>query len=147
MENIVERIVEICKSRNIPILKLEKDLGYGNGYLNPKKVSDMKAGRLLEILDYLGVSTEEFFNIGLPQTQAIETAFAQIKKASPEAYEALMKKWLDEDGAHSFRSPKEALRFALYDGADIEITDEMYDEIKRFAAFAAQNQKSQNKKE
>lgn len=43
--------------------------------------------------------------------------------------------------------PKEALRFALYDGADIEITDEMYDEIKRFAVFAAQNQKSQNKKE
>ena len=41
----------------------------------------------------------------------------------------------------------DALLFALYDGADIEITDEMYEEIKRFAAFAAQNQKSQDKKE
>lgn len=31
----------------------------------------------------------------------------------------------------------DALIFALYDGADVEITDEMYEEIKRFAQFAA----------
>ena len=35
----------------------------------------------------------------------------------------------------------DALVFALYDGADIEITDEMYDEIKRFAAFVKQREK------
>lgn len=32
MENIVERIVEICKAKGIPVSKLEKDLGYGNGF-------------------------------------------------------------------------------------------------------------------
>ena len=35
----------------------------------------------------------------------------------------------------------DALIFALYDGADVEITDDMYDEIKRFAQFAAQQKK------
>lgn len=41
----------------------------------------------------------------------------------------------------------DALRFALYDGADIDITDDMYEEIKRFAAFAAEKKKESNKKE
>lgn len=40
---------------------MEKDLGFGNGYLNPKKVNDIKMGRLFAILDYLGVSRAEFF--------------------------------------------------------------------------------------
>lgn len=93
MENFVERIIELCKEKGIKVSTLEKDLGYGNGYLNPKKVSDMKAGRLIDILDYLGVSLEEFFNIGSPQTQAIQTALTQIKRASPEVYEDIINKW------------------------------------------------------
>lgn len=60
MSSTVERIIEICKAKNIPVSRLEKDLGYGNGFLNPKKVSDLKAGRLFEILDYLGVPLNEF---------------------------------------------------------------------------------------
>ena len=32
---------------------------------------------------------------------------------------------------------KDAIRFALFDGANVNITDEMYEEIKRFAAFVA----------
>ena len=39
----------------------------------------------------------------------------------------------------------DALLFALYDGADIEITDEMYDEVKRFAAFVAMKEKEKKK--
>lgn len=36
---------------------------------------------------------------------------------------------------------KNALRFALFNGADVDITDKMYEEIKRFAAFTAQRNK------
>lgn len=90
MENIVERIVEICKQKKIPISKLEKDLGYGNGYLNPKKVSDMKAGRLFEILDYLDISVEEFFDIGTKQFQQTTTALARLKKVDPDFYRYLI---------------------------------------------------------
>ena len=56
----VEKIIEICKERQIKISKLERDLGYGNGFLNPKKITDVKAARLFEILDYLGMTLEEF---------------------------------------------------------------------------------------
>jgi len=57
----MEQIVEICKEKKIPISRLEKELGYGNGYLNPKKVSDIKVTRLLEILSYLKMTPSEFF--------------------------------------------------------------------------------------
>lgn len=90
MENIVERIVEICKAKGIPVSKLEKDLGYGNGFLNSKKINDLKTGRLFEILDYLDISFEEFFNLGSKKFQKTETALAQLKKANPEFYEYLI---------------------------------------------------------
>lgn len=41
---------------------------------------------------------------------------------------------------------KDAIRFALFDGANVDITDEMYEEIKRFAAFAAQRDKEKKEK-
>lgn len=38
MFNGVEYIRNLCKERKIPISKLEKECGFANGYLNPKKV-------------------------------------------------------------------------------------------------------------
>lgn len=67
-KSTVERIIEICKEKKIPISKLEKDLGYGNGYLNPKKIKDVKSNRLFEILDYLNMPQEEFFGKEKPAT-------------------------------------------------------------------------------
>ena len=43
-------------------------------------------------------------------------------------------------------STEEDLRFALFKGADVEITDEMYDEVKRFAAFVAQREKEKQER-
>lgn len=51
-----ERIRQICASKGIRISKLEKDLGFGNGYINPKKVTHFSHERLLKIAEYLGVS-------------------------------------------------------------------------------------------
>ena len=89
-ENIVQRIVEVCKQKKIPVSKLEKDLGYGNGYLNPKKVSDMKASRLMEILEYLEISWEEFFDTGSKKFQKTETALLKLRKENPEFYDYLI---------------------------------------------------------
>ncbi len=33
----VERVKAICKGRKIPISRLEKDLGFGNGYIGQLK--------------------------------------------------------------------------------------------------------------
>lgn len=51
-----DRIREICASKGIRISKLEKDLGFGNGYINPKKVTHISHERLLRIAEYLNVS-------------------------------------------------------------------------------------------
>ena len=58
MDNYIEKIRKLCADRNISVSKMEKDLGFGNGYLNPKKVSTIKTDRLLKILDYINSSNE-----------------------------------------------------------------------------------------
>lgn len=130
MENIVERIRQLCADRNIPVSKLEEDLGYGNGYLNPKKVSDIKYGRLIEILDYLGTSYEEFFHIGSEETQAISTALVQLKKASPSVYESVMNGWFAKDGE---LEPEEHDLIALYRKADKHDKETVWQVLSRYA--------------
>ena len=58
METIVERIRRVCQDLHISIMKMEKDLGFGNGFLNPKKIKTVSADRLFMIADYLNVSAE-----------------------------------------------------------------------------------------
>lgn len=56
--NSVERVKNICKERKIAISKLEKDLGYGNGYISQLRKGIFPADRLMEICEYLHVSPE-----------------------------------------------------------------------------------------
>lgn len=44
--NHIERVREICKAKGIPVSRLEQDLGFGNGYLNPKKAQSISYARL-----------------------------------------------------------------------------------------------------
>lgn len=52
----VERIKDICKSRHIPISRLEKDLGFGNAYF--AKLNNIPDDRLKLVADYLDLSVE-----------------------------------------------------------------------------------------
>lgn len=52
----IERVRAICKEKHIPISRLEKDLGFSNGYLNPKKAESISYLRIMAIANYLGVS-------------------------------------------------------------------------------------------
>lgn len=54
----VERVKLICKERKIPISRLEKCLGFANGYIGQLKKGTMPAERLSMVADYLGVSQE-----------------------------------------------------------------------------------------
>lgn len=54
--NCVEKIKVICKERKIPISKLEKDLGFSNGYIGQLRKGTMPADRLMLVADYLGVT-------------------------------------------------------------------------------------------
>jgi transcriptional regulator with XRE-family HTH domain len=56
--NSVERVKLICKERKIPVSKLEKDLGYSNGYIGQLRKGVFPADRLSQIAAYLNVSTD-----------------------------------------------------------------------------------------
>lgn len=50
--NCVERVKKVCKERKIPLYKLEKELGFANGYIGQLKKGTMPAERLSKISDY-----------------------------------------------------------------------------------------------
>lgn len=60
--NSVERVKTICKEHKIPISKVERDLGYANGYIGQLKKGVFPADRLQDIAEYLGVSSEYLLN-------------------------------------------------------------------------------------
>lgn len=55
--NSVDRVKTLCKERKIAISRLEKDLGYANGYIGQLKKGVFPDDRLVEIANYLGVAT------------------------------------------------------------------------------------------
>lgn len=60
--NSVERVKAICKERKIPLSKVEKDLGYANGYISQLKKGVFPADRLQAISKYLGVTQNYLLN-------------------------------------------------------------------------------------
>lgn len=58
MFNSVQYVRDICLQRKIPISQLEKDCGFSNGYLNPKKMSKIPYDRAQTIAAYLGISVD-----------------------------------------------------------------------------------------
>lgn len=56
--NSVERVRELCKERKIPVSRLEKELGYANGYISQLRKGVFPADRLLEIANYFSVSVD-----------------------------------------------------------------------------------------
>lgn len=51
----VEYVRAICKEKGIAISKMESDLGYGNGYFNPKKIKKIPIEKAPDIADYLKI--------------------------------------------------------------------------------------------
>jgi len=120
MFNSVQMVRDLCKARNIPIAKLEKDCGFSNGYLNPKKMSKIPYDRAVVIAEYLGVSAN------------LILTGAESKKAPT--------------GSGERKVSVEDIKFALF-GGDGEITDAMFDEVKRFAEMVKLREDSKKKKE
>ena len=106
MFNSVESLRALCRQRKIPVSQLERDCGFSNGYLNPRKLSRLPYDRAAAAAAYLGITPEEILTgkkeAPLPQERGQVT---------------------DED-----------IKFALFGGGE-DITDEMYEEVKKFAAY------------
>lgn len=123
--NSVERVKTICKERKIPISKVERDLGYANGYIGQLKKGVFPADRLQDIAEYLGVSSEYLLNgdekeenkyyineetaemaQALFENRDLRVLFDAAKDASPEdlktTYDMLMALKKKERGQNEF---------------------------------------------
>lgn len=116
MHSGVQYVREICKQRKIPIRQLEKDCGFSNGYLDPKKINKVPYERAVKIAEYLDISVDDILNG--PENKKVPTQKGE------------------HDGSE--------IIFALSRGGEQEITPEMFEEVKQFAAFVAQRE--ENKK-
>ena len=56
MFSSVQYVRDLCRSRGIPVSQLERECGFSNGYLNPRKLSRLPYDRAQAIARYLGVS-------------------------------------------------------------------------------------------
>ena len=113
--NSVDLVKSICKERRIPISKLEKDLGYANGYIGQLRKGTFPANRLSEIAQYLSVPVEYLMNGG-----------KENKKAPTE------------DGERSVSDDE--LKFALW-GDCADISDDDLADVRRYAAFVRERKK------
>lgn len=59
-----EYVRAICKERKIKVSALERDLGFGNGYLNPKKLKQIPYDRAVAMAEYLGCDIEPILKGG-----------------------------------------------------------------------------------
>ena len=56
--NSVEIVKALCKDKKIAISRLERDLGFSNGYIGQLRKGVLPTDRLVLIADYLNVSTD-----------------------------------------------------------------------------------------
>ena len=118
--NSVERVRAICSERKIPISRLERDLQFSNGYIGQLRKGIFPGDRLAMIAKYLNVRVDYLL-----------TGEEKEKAPTPEGE----RKVSDND-----------IKFALF-GGDGEITDAMYDEVKRFAQMVKLREEAEKKKE
>lgn len=117
--NCVERVKAICKERKIPLSKLEKDLGFGNGYIGQLRKGTFPTDRLMLIAEYLSV--DPTYLISGEDAKENAPAVSGERTASDDE-----------------------IKFALF-GGDGDITDAMYDEVRQFAAFVKQREANKKK--
>lgn len=107
--NTVEKIKQVCKSRNIPISKLEKDLGFANGYIGQLKKGSVPFDRLIVIAAYLDMNVYEFCDFDEVKQQygghlsAVMRGYYEVLKDSFRSSEAVDAPDLSDDEAELLR--------------------------------------------
>lgn len=110
--NSVELIKKLCKERKIPISKLERELGYGNGYISQLRKGAIPSNRAIEIAQYLNISLSYLLSggeIDEKETELTSKDERDIKKD----LDSLMEKLKNQENGP-----------AAYDGEDIPEDDQ-----------------------
>ena len=101
--NSVELVKSICKERKIPISKLERECGFGNGYIGQLKNGTFPSDRLLQIADYLNVSSHYLMTGNKQEKPADSTLNTKDEKDIAKDLDNIMAKLSNkEDGPASF---------------------------------------------
>lgn len=88
-----DRIKSLCKQQKKSISTLEKDLGYGNGYISGLKNGMPKMDRIIEIAKYLDVPVT-YITTGSDVTDEYDDVYADIigkMRQYPEERKAIRK--------------------------------------------------------
>lgn len=114
--NSVERVRAICKERKIAISKLEKDLGFSNGYIGQLRKGVFPADRLAAIANYLSV-TPEYLMYG-EKTEKAPTLTKKDERDIARDLELIMSNLENADGLMFDGNPmsdeaRESMRAAI----------------------------------
>lgn len=109
MSNLYSVLVELCEKNKITPYRLCKDTG-----IQPSVMTDLKMGRRHTVKAETAAKLANYFGVSVDYLLGNET-----KEKAPAESEGIS----DDD-----------IKFALFNGAD-GVTDEMYEEVKRFAQF------------
>lgn len=115
MGTLYENILSLCESRGIKGGKMCADLGISKGLL-----TDLKMGRRAGVSAVTAQKIAAYFGVSVGYLLGEETQQAPAETG---------KRPVSEDD----------IKFALF-GGDGEITDAMYDEVKKFAAYVKQRE-------
>ena len=121
MCTLYDRIIELCKAKGVSGSRMCLDLG-----LSKSTLSDIKNGRKKGISTTTAQKMASYLGVTVGYLLGEE----ENKKAPAES----SKRSVSDD----------EIKFALF-GGDGEITDAMYDEVKRFAAFVKQREAEKKK--
>lgn len=93
----VERVKAICKERRIAISRLEKDLGFSNGYIGQLRKGVLPDDRLMMIADYLNVTTQ-FLMTGENNLDAAPTLTARDERDVEKILENTRNQLMNQEG-------------------------------------------------
>lgn len=123
MGNLHETISDLCDKKNVSAYRMCKDIG-----IRPSIITDLKMGRKKGLSAEVANKIAEYFGVTVGYLLGTE----ETKKAPALEGERSVS---DDD-----------IKFALF-GGDGDITDEMYDEVKRFARMVKLREEAEKKKE
>lgn len=119
MCSLYESILSLCTERGIKGGKMCADLG-----LSKSLLTDLKAGRKKGITADTAQKIADYFGV------SVDRVLGKEKAPAPEGERRVN----DDD-----------IKFALF-GGDGEVTDAMYDEVKRFAQMVKLREEAEKKK-
>ena len=96
--NSVDKVKDLCKQKKIPISRLERELGYANGYIGQLRKGTFPSDRLIEIANYLKVSvaelTEEQKENPAPKGAGQIPGYEDLTDANKKAIDAMIAHFL-----------------------------------------------------